>query len=108
MRSLRDKADSVMQSWLFQPTKQRRFRIFGLVLAAFLVSSAIWTYFNLMVVYDEGPFFGSSKNAPSVIIDPGKSLIPEKIWQIIFKDEDCDPEDLRETKSWLAKNINYQ
>lgn len=108
MRSMRDKTDSAMQSWLFQPAKTRKCRVFLLLLATFLVSSAIWTYYSLMVVYDERPTFESSDGAPPIILDPGKSLIPEKIWQIIFKDDDCDPEDLRETKSWLARNMNYQ
>lgn len=79
-----------------------------MLVATFLISSAVWTYYNLLGEYSGTPIFGWSEKEPDVIIDPGKSLIPEKIWQIIFKDEDCDPEDLRETKTWLAKNINCQ
>lgn len=108
VRALRDKADHVMQVWLLQPYKQRKFRFLGLVLMIFLLFSAMWTFFSLMVVPDNNSYFATTTKKPAVIIDPGKSLIPEKIWQIFFEDEDCDPENLRETKSWLARNINYQ
>jgi hypothetical protein len=104
---LRASADYI-PSWMAKPAKPRNCRIIGLLVATFLISSAVWTYYNLLGECSGTPIFGSSEKEPDVIIDPGKSLIPEKIWQIIFKDEDCDPEDLRETKTWLAKNINCQ
>ena len=48
-----------------------------------------------------------------VVYELTKSLIPPKIWQVMLpkKDEelyDVNPENLRETNTWLAKNVDYQ
>ena len=107
MRSLRDKADSTVQNWLLQPAKQRKCRTIIVLAAAIFALSVVWISFRFMVVYNDGSMISPSHQTPTIILDPGKSLIPEKIWQIMFKDDDCDPEDLRETKTWLARNMNY-
>lgn len=111
LRSLREKTESTFRASLLQPIKQRRLRTWALVVVTFFLVSATWTYYSLML--SDGPIVSSFKspNAPKVTgteADSETSLIPKKIWQIIFKDDNCDPEDLRETKSWLAKNMNYQ
>ena len=108
MRSPLVKVDSVVQTWLLKPSKQRRFRLFLSLAVVFFSFSALWTYYSLMWVYDDKSILQTSGDSATAVTDPGKSLIPEKVWQIIFKDDDCDPEDLRETKTWLAKNINHQ
>lgn len=47
------------------------------------------------------------------VSDPSKSPIPPKIWQILLpkghsRDQPIDPEQLKDTASWLAMNVDYK
>jgi hypothetical protein len=106
---------------------RRRHRFIALFALAFFLVSALWTYHNLAIVEDDWAArlrvnFPGTAAPPSSSSPPAGSartglgavarLIPQKIWQIMLPREDVemwnvDPEQLRETTSWLAKNIDY-
>lgn len=63
-----------------------------------------------------GPIQGPDERPINVASDRDsqtRSLIPAKIWQILLPkpgaaDKKIDPENLKETTTWLAKNVDYQ
>ncbi|CAG9946047.1 unnamed protein product [Clonostachys rosea f. rosea IK726] len=62
------------------------------------------TYDNLAST----PKLGEVVSGEEEGVVPGNSLIPQKIWQIMVNNDNPDPEILRDTKSWLARNIDYE
>jgi hypothetical protein len=92
--------------------------------ALFFACCLLLAFTSIYTVFAVGFDLSSSREAPPelrpVTLRKGsdgrvRSLIPQKIWQIMLpkggKTVDLytvDPEQLKETNSWLAKNIDYQ
>ena len=104
----------------FQQVLVRRHRSLFVACCLLLAVTSFYTFLAV-------GFGGDSQDAPAgmrlVTLHKGdadgsgrlRSLIPPKIWQIMLPKGghggdlyNVDPEQLRETKSWLAKNIDYQ
>ncbi|KAH8168459.1 glycosyltransferase sugar-binding region containing DXD motif domain-containing protein [Sarocladium implicatum] len=101
----------------FQQVLVRRHRSLSI---ACLILLAVTSFYTLLAVG-----FGSHGDAPTemrlVTLRKGdasghlRSLIPPKIWQIMLPKRgdggelyNVDPDQLKETSSWLAKNIDYE
>jgi mannosyltransferase OCH1-like enzyme len=116
--------ETVFRLSLVWPLRQRWFRTYAFVVATSFILLVVWTYHDLMpvnferlhspevpVTYDNlasTPKLGEVVSGEEEGVVPGNSLIPQKIWQIMVNNDNPDPEILRDTKSWLARNIDYE
>ena len=97
---------------LLHPLRQPWLRVPVIIFIIFLLATWLWIYNGLLhetlLRLSSIKGHGSNPSSKAIAVDLDKSPIPQKIWQIIFKDDNCDPEDLREVKSWLANGMYYQ
>lgn len=99
---------------------RRQHKIFAASGIALVLLSVAWIYSGLgLDVFRAHPYigfetkYGTGNHQTQTANDDG-SVIPRQIWQIMLpKNQDVDkvavnPENLKDTASWLAMNTNYK